>query len=74
MVPRYIPPNHVCYHVREQVETQEALCTSVHYSPAAPYDLAVSCGTHVSLRSGVTGAKLRAISRFNGGAYSGVFR
>eukprot|EP00611_Tribonema_gayanum_P014065 TRINITY_DN2532_c0_g1_i1.p1 TRINITY_DN2532_c0_g1~~TRINITY_DN2532_c0_g1_i1.p1 ORF type:complete len:518 (-),score=189.42 TRINITY_DN2532_c0_g1_i1:333-1886(-) len=56
------------------VETHDAHCTSLHYSPAAPYDLAVSCGSHVSIRSGATGAKLRAISRFQGVAYSGVFR
>lgn len=56
------------------MEKHEAHCTTLHYSPAAPHDLAVTCGGSIAIRSGLTGAKLRAISRFNGAAHSGQFR
>ena len=54
--------------------TYTAPCTSLHFSPVAPFDLAVSSSLSVVLLDARAQKQKKALSRFSDVAYSGRFR
>ncbi|KAG9305358.1 hypothetical protein G9A89_011491 [Geosiphon pyriformis] len=53
---------------------ETASVTSIHFSPVAPYDFAVTSSTRVQIYSKKTHQVKKSIARFNDVAYSGTIR
>jgi len=56
------------------VQTFSSSCTSLHFSPVAPFDLAVSTSLSVLLLDPKTQKPKKTLSRFNDVAYSARYR